>query len=44
MAKKNGIKTIEINFESTPITDIVDVSILGKAGEILPKIVEKLLK
>ncbi len=43
MAKRSGAKTIEINLEPTPITPIVDVSILGKAGEILPKIVENLM-
>lgn len=41
-AKANGVKTIEINLEPTPVTSIVDVSILGKAGEILPQIVQTL--
>lgn len=39
MAKQNGAKTIEINLEPTPITNIVDVSIQGEAGKILPQIV-----
>ena len=40
MAKKNRAKIIEINLEPTPISSIVDVSILDKAGEILPQIVQ----
>lgn len=42
IAENYGIKTIEVNLESTPITPIVDVSILGPAGRILPDIVKKL--
>ena len=42
MAKKNRAKIIEINLEPTPISSIVDVSILGKAGEILPLIIQTL--
>lgn len=42
IAQQSGVKTIEVNLEATPITSIVDVSIQGKAGEILPQIVEKL--
>ncbi len=38
MAQHSGAKTIEVNLEPTPITSIVDVSIQGKAGEILPQI------
>ncbi len=43
IAKRSGVRTIEINLEPTPISDIVDVSILGKAGEILPQVVSKLI-
>ncbi|GAI00629.1 unnamed protein product [marine sediment metagenome] len=42
MAKKNRAKIIEINLEPTPISSIVDVSILGKAGKILPLIIQTL--
>ncbi len=42
IAQQNGAITIEVNLEATPITSLVDVSIQGKAGEILPQIVEKL--
>jgi len=43
MAKRHKVKTIEINLEPTPISSIVDVSILGKAGEILPQIVSEII-
>jgi len=42
IAKKSGAKTIGINLEPTPITDIGDVSLLGKAGELLPQLVRGL--
>ena len=41
-AVSHNKRTIEINLERTPMSDIVDVSIQGKAGEILPKILEVL--
>ncbi len=40
MAKQNGAIVIEVNIESTPITDEVDASLNGPSGEILPKLVE----
>ena len=41
-AKENGAIIIEINKESTPITDeISDYLICGSAGEIIPAIVEE---
>jgi NAD-dependent deacetylase len=42
IAKTTGAKIIEVNLEPTPVTSVVDVSLLGKAGEILPQIVRKL--
>jgi NAD-dependent protein deacetylase/lipoamidase len=39
LARAAGGTTIEINRDPTPITDMVDVSLLGLAGEILPRIV-----
>ncbi|MGB3477540.1 MAG: NAD-dependent deacylase [bacterium] len=42
IAQHNNTKIIEINLEPTPVSSIVDVSIQGKAGEILPKIVAAL--
>ncbi len=42
-ARENGAKIIEINIESTPLTGIVaDISIFGKAGEVLPEILKNL--
>lgn len=41
-AKSHGAKVIEVNLEKTPISSIADVTILGKSGEVLPKIVSRL--
>ncbi len=38
-AKSGGARVIEINLEETPQTPYLDLTILGKAGEILPEIV-----
>ncbi len=35
-AKRHGAPVIEVNPDSTPISHLVDVSLQGKAGEILP--------
>ncbi len=42
VAKRRGARVVEVNFEETPITreHISDYILKGKAGEILPKIVE----
>ena len=42
LAKSAGATTIEINLQPTPISDMVDYSVLGKTGEILPQIVARL--
>ena len=42
-AKRAGAYVVEINFESTVISNYVDESILGKAGEILPKLVSEII-
>jgi len=42
IAKTTGTKIIEVNLEQTPMTPIVDVSLLGKASEILTEIVSHL--
>jgi NAD-dependent deacetylase len=44
VAKRNGAYTTEINAEMTEISDLIDETILGKSGEILPKLVEILRK
>lgn len=41
-AASHGAKTIEINLHPTPISDLVDYSIRGKTGEILPQVVQQL--
>jgi NAD-dependent deacetylase len=37
LAKQNRAFVIEVNPETTPVTEIADVTILGRAGEILPR-------
>jgi NAD-dependent deacetylase len=41
LAMRNKIKTIEINPVRTPISDAVDVFLPGKAGVVLPDVVER---
>lgn len=42
VAKQAGAKIIEVNLEPTHLTDsITDVFVKGRAGEVLPKIVER---
>lgn len=38
-AVRAGAKTIEVNLEPTSVSQIVDIALHGKAGEILPRIV-----
>ncbi|RMF93741.1 MAG: NAD-dependent deacylase [Candidatus Schekmanbacteria bacterium] len=40
MAKQRGAFVVEVNLDPTPISNSVDISLLGKAGEILPEIVD----
>lgn len=44
LAKSHGAKTIEVNLEPTPISVNVDVSLFGKAGKVLPELLEILQK
>ncbi len=37
-AKQNGAAVAEINLEKTPYSNLYDISILGKSGEILPQL------
>lgn len=41
-AKNNRALVIEINKDPTPLTPLADYSFLGKAGEILPSLVEQI--
>lgn len=36
LAKRNGARVVEVNPEETPISSIVDVSLRGKSGDLLP--------
>ena len=40
LAKQNGAYVLEVNPEPTPISGWVDETLLGKAGEVLPEVVE----
>jgi NAD-dependent deacetylase len=40
-ARRRGAKTAEVNREPTPVSRIVDWSLLGTAGEILPGLVQR---
>ena len=42
-ASRAGAKIIEINLDPTPLTSRADLSLQGRAGDILPSIVEALL-
>ena len=40
VAKEQGARVVEINLESTPYSHKLDLALRGKAGEILPQVVE----
>lgn len=42
IAKRNGALIVEVNPETTPLTDIADEFLMGKSGEILPALVKAL--
>jgi NAD-dependent deacetylase len=42
IAKMNGAYTVEINIERTELSWFMDEVIIGKSGEVLPKLIEKL--
>lgn len=37
-AKRNGASIAEINLEPTPYSDVYNISICGKSGQILPQL------
>jgi NAD-dependent deacetylase len=41
-AKRHGATLVEINLEPTPLSDIAEIAVQGKSGEILPQIVQSL--
>jgi NAD-dependent deacetylase len=44
LAKQAGASVIEVNPDPTPLTPYVDISLQGKAGEIVPVLVDALIK
>jgi len=42
IAKQAGAFVVEVNMEPTPLSSIADASFHGKAGEILPALLEKI--
>lgn len=42
LARRNGAYLVEVNLDPTPYTTFYDVSILGKSGEVLPRICTRL--
>ncbi len=39
MAKEHGVFIIEVNAEPTPITPLADVTLLGRAAEVVPQLI-----
>jgi len=39
VAKRSGARVVEINLEPTAISDQVDISLMGRSGELLPQII-----
>ncbi len=44
LAQQNGAKLVEINLEETPLSAQADASFWGKAGELLPRLLEAAVK
>jgi NAD-dependent deacetylase len=42
VAKSYGAFVVEVNPEETPITDVADVSIRAEAGEVLPRLLDRI--
>ncbi len=41
IAQRRGVAVLEVNLEATPLSDVADWSLRGKAGEILPELVAR---
>ncbi len=39
MARASGARVLEFNLDRTPVSDVADVALSGKAGELLPQVV-----
>lgn len=44
VAKHNGAFVVEVNVGFTPISTLIDATLVGKAGEIMPELVERILE
>jgi len=44
IAKHNGAFVVEVNIALTPISVLIDASLTGRAGEILPELVDRVLE
>ncbi len=44
VAKTNGALVVEVNLGFTPISALIDATLLGRAGDVLPKLVDMVLK
>ncbi len=44
LAQQNGAKLVEVNLEETPLSARADASFWGKAGELLPRLLEAAVK
>ncbi|MEM9372811.1 MAG: NAD-dependent deacylase [Planctomycetota bacterium] len=41
IAKQRGARTVEINRDTTPISDVVDIALVGASGEVLPALLNR---
>ena len=39
LARRSGAKVIEVNLEETPMSGLVDATVRGKSGEVLPRLI-----
>ncbi len=44
LAKRYGAYLVEVNIEETELTNMADLSLIGKSGEVLPQILEEVKK
>lgn len=43
LARQNAARVVEVNVEPTPASELADVCLVGKAGEILPALAERVV-
>jgi NAD-dependent deacetylase len=44
VAKHNGAFVVEVNVSFTPISALIDTTLIGRAGELMPALVDEILK